>query len=196
MASDSLYLLDRCAQGAQRKKAADPDHFRRLARSQHPRFFWIGCSDSRVSATRILDLRAGQIFVHRNIANLASGDDPNFSASLQYAVAELAVEHIFVVGHLGCGGIHAAMQPLTDDPVGRWLAPVRALYRTLSAKEATLDADGLCIANICAQVASLSTNPVIEAAWRNRQKLAIHGWVYVIEEGLLKPVCDPVQGLA
>lgn len=186
-------VLERALAWAQGKKDDDPEFFRRLARQQAPRYFWVGCSDSRVSATQVLDRNLGEVFVHRNVANIADCHDPNFAASLQYAVEVLKVEHIFVVGHYGCGGIDTAMHPLADDAIGTWLAPVRALFCEACEVTATPDADRLCEYNVIAQVEALARCQVVNDAWRRRQCLTIHGWVYVIEEGVLRPVCDAVS---
>lgn len=163
---------------------------------QHPRYFWIGCSDSRVPATEIVDLDPGEMFVHRNIANLTISSDPSFSAALAFAVDVLEVQHVLVVGHYGCGGIQAAMEPESDDAVGRWLKPVRALHQVHSTENApdAISPNELCEQNVIAQIEALATNPTIRAAWSRKMPLALHGWVYAIGDGLLRTVCDPVSG--
>lgn len=173
----------------------DPGFFRRLVGQQRPRYFWIGCSDSRVPATEIVDLDPGEMFVHRNVANLAAAADPNFSAALQFAVEVLQVEHIMVVGHYGCGGIQAAMAPETHDAIGAWLAPVRTLHRAHrpTPDDGGIPADTLCERNILAQVEALGANPIVRQAWERRAALTLHGWVYAIGDGLLQQVCDPVR---
>ncbi len=188
----SLFARNRAWAGA--KTGSDPGFFQRLLGQQRPRYFWIGCSDSRVPATEIVDLEPGEMFVHRNVANLAIALDPNFSAALQFAVEVLEVRHVIVVGHYGCGGIQAAMTEETDDPIGRWLAPVRALHRPGPCKVAHADdSNALCERNVLAQVEALAINPVIRAAWQRQAPLTLHGWVYAIGDGLLQTVCDPVS---
>lgn len=183
----SLFARNRAWANA--KTHDDPGFFSRLVGQQRPRYFWIGCSDSRVPATEIVDLDPGEMFVHRNVANLAIADDPNFSAALQFAVEALQVEHIIVVGHYGCGGIQAAMGAKTHDAIGAWLAPVRALHAT----DCGAPADRLCERNVAAQLASLEGNMLVQAAWKSGADLTLHGWVYGIGDGLLQPVCEPVS---
>lgn len=177
---------------AEAKTLVDPSFFKRLVGQQQPRYFWIGCSDSRVPATEIVNLDPGEMFVHRNVANLTMPTDPNFAAALQFAVDVLKVEHIIVVGHYGCGGIQAAMTQGTDDAIGDWLAPVRALHRATRGEHDT-GANRLCEHNIRAQVGALSTNPLVLAAWERQASLTLHGWVYAIGDGLLRSVCAPVN---
>lgn len=185
-------LLTRNRAWADAKTLVDPGFFKRLVGQQRPRYFWIGCSDSRVPATEIVDLDPGEMFVHRNVANLTTPTDPNFAAALQFAVDVLKVEHIIVVGHYGCGGIQAAMAQERDDAIGAWLSPVSALHRTVcSAQEA--DADRLCEHNIRAQVEALAANPLVIRAWARHASLTLHGWVYAIGDGLLEPVCIAVS---
>ncbi|MDE8650660.1 carbonic anhydrase [Novosphingobium album (ex Liu et al. 2023)] len=187
----SLFTRNRA--WAEAKTVGDPGFFKRLVGQQRPRYFWIGCSDSRVPATEIVDLDPGEMFVHRNVANLASAADPNFLAALQFAVDVLRVEHIIVVGHYGCGGIQSAMTQDREDAIGAWLAPVRALHRAGGNAQET-DADCLCERNILAQVTALAVNPLVMQAWERRASLTLHGWVYAIGDGLLQPVCAPVSG--
>lgn len=190
-------LFSRNRAWASGKTRTDPDFFSRLVGQQRPDYFWIGCSDSRVPATEIVNLDPGEMFVHRNVANLAIADDPNFAAALQFAVEALRVSHIIVVGHYGCGGIRAAMEEEeTDDPVGRWLAPVRHLHHGHAHGDAadSATANALCERNVTAQVRALSENALVRAAWARRAPLVLHGWVYAIGDGLLRTVCPPVVG--
>lgn len=194
-------LFDRNRAWAAARTRSDPGFFRRLVGQQRPRYFWIGCSDSRVPATEIVDLDPGEMFVHRNVANLAAADDPNFAAALQFAVEVLEVKHIIVVGHYGCGGIQAAMsdgaatRDRAGDAIGHWLAPVRQLHHRHPCKARADDADAnaLCERNIEAQIEALAANPVVRARWARRTPLTLHGWVYAIGDGLLRMVCDPVR---
>ena len=190
-------LFSRNRTWAAQKIHGDPGFFSRLVGQQHPRYFWIGCSDSRVPATEIVDLDPGEMFVHRNVANLAKADDPSFAAALQFAVQVLGVAHIIVTGHYGCGGIQAAMMPGTKDAIGNWLTPVRALHEA-GAQECgqgpASAADALCERNVIAQVSALAQNPIVRGAWAAQAPLTLHGWVYAIGDGLLQPVCDPFSG--
>ncbi len=194
---DLAALFARNRAWAAQKIHGDPGFFSRLVGQQHPRYFWIGCSDSRVPATEIVDLDPGEMFVHRNVANLANADDPSFAAALQFAVKALGVEHIIVTGHYGCGGIQAAMEPDTHDAIGTWLAPVRALHGQNVTRNGTgpaSAADALCERNVMAQVASLAENPIVREAWAAQAPLTLHGWVYAIGDGLLQSVCEPFSG--
>lgn len=154
-------LLTRNRNWVRRKTFADPSFFKRLVGQQRPRYFWIGCSDSRVPATEIVDLDPGEMFVHRNVGNLAPADDPNFNAALSFAIDTLKVRHVIVVGHYGCGGVAAAWQPPAATPVGRWLAPLRDLRSHHAAPLASLADDGarrdrLCELNVIEQVRALA----------------------------------------
>lgn len=184
-------LFTRNRTWAEAKTRDDPGFFKRLVGQQRPRYFWIGCSDSRVPATEIVDLDPGEMFVHRNVANLAIAADHNFSAALQFAVDVLSVEHIIVVGHYGCGGIQAAMTQERDDAIGAWLAPVRALHRSGGGTHEA-NADRLCEQNVVSQVNALAANPLVLRAWERCASLTLHGWVYAIGDGLLQPVCAPI----
>lgn len=188
-------LFERNRRWAAGKTSRDPAFFKRLVGQQRPRYFWIGCADSRVPATEIVDLDPGEMFVHRNVANLALAHDPNFAAALLFAVENLQVEHIIVVGHYGCGGIQAVLSPETSDAIGQWLQPVRALLNEPRASH-VCEPDHLCERNVAAQIEALATNPVILRRWREGPSLTLHGWVYGIGDGLLKQVCPARAGPA
>ena len=177
---------------ALRTLAEDPEFFDRLMNQQAPHFFWIGCSDSRVPATQIVGLTPGDIFVHRNVANLVAHLDANSQSALQYATDLLGVRHVIIVGHYRCGGVRAAMQPeRMPDPIHHWLEPVRKLYER---ERATFDAieddqrrwDRLCELNVIEQVRITCQMPIIQAAWARGQALAIHGWIYSVSDGRLR----------
>lgn len=189
-------LFERNSAWAARKTRNDPGFFRRLVGQQKPHYFWIGCSDSRVPATEIVDLDPGEMFVHRNVANLANATDPNFLAALQFAVEALEVEHIIVVGHYGCGGVQAAMRGETQGAIGHWLEQLRSLYHRMPHRQelGNACADELCRLNVSAQVAALADNPIVRAAWQRNASLTLHGWVYAIGDGLLQPVCKEIAG--
>lgn len=169
---------------------ADPGLFQRLAKGQKPQFLWIGCSDSRVPASQMTGLPPGEVFVHRNVANLALQTDVNCMSVVEFAVNQIRVRHIILCGHYGCGGVRAAMDGNTDGMLDIWLAPVRALYgrhrAALEALEADAAAEKLCELNVLDQIASLCGSKVIEHAWKQGQKLDVHGFVYDIRDGLLR----------
>jgi carbonic anhydrase len=169
----------------------DPDFFERLCAIQKPDLLWIGCADSRVPANTIVGLKAGEVFVHRNVGNIVRDDDPNCLSVLQYAVDILGVSHIIVCGHYGCGGVRAAVGPAMPEPLQGWLAPLRDLARRHEAELATLpDEDArwarLCELNVITQVERVAHLPTIEAAWRRGQPVTLHGWVYDLHDGLLR----------
>jgi carbonic anhydrase len=174
---------------AKRKVEVDPDFFKRLAAQQSPEYLWIGCSDSRVPATEIVDLDPGEMFVHRNIANLAPPQDANYLSVLQFAVEVLKVRHILVVGHYGCGGVRAALESTDHGLIDHWLTPIRDLsHQCRHELEGLTDHDRLnrmVELNVVHQVRNVAANPFVTHAWRRGQKLSIHGWVYSLESGLI-----------
>ena len=182
-------LLARNQAWAQGKTAADPGFFKRLVAQQAPPYLWIGCSDSRVPANEIVGLDPGEMFVHRNVANLAPPHDANFLSVLQYAVQVLKVRHILVVGHYGCGGVKASLDGLRLGLIDHWLSPVRALVRDHAAELAALpDAlrlDRLCELNVLRQVENVATNPFVLDAWAEGMALTVHGWCYSLADGLV-----------
>jgi carbonic anhydrase len=172
------------------KIAADPGFFRRLAGQQAPEYLWIGCSDSRVPANEIVGLDPGELFVHRNVANLAPPQDANYLSVLQFAVDVLKVRHILVVGHYGCGGVAAAVDGRRRGLVDHWLHPIREVLRDHKAE---LDAiaeeharlNRLCELNVMRQVKNVASDVFVQEAWARGQSLAVHGWVYSLENGLV-----------
>ena len=191
-------LLERNRNWVARKTDHDPEFFARLVGQRRPGFFWIGCSDSRVPATEIVDLDPGEMFVHRNVANIASPDDPSFAAALEFAVQTLQVDHVMVVGHYGCGGIHAAIKPAATGAVDEWLRPLRDLVAAHASTLKNLDEGTrlhrLCELNVIEQVRQLSENSIVRDAWRQERPLRIHGLVYAIGDGLLARVCGVTSG--
>jgi carbonic anhydrase len=169
--------------------ADDPDFFNDLCALQRPDFLWIGCSDSRVPANQIVGLPPGELFVHRNVANLVHEDDTNGLAVLQFAVDTLRISHIIVCGHYGCGGVQAALGPAVPAPLGPWLTPIRALAEDhrpeLEALDAQARASRLCELNVVAQVHTLARLRTIRNAWGRGHALAVHGWIYDLRNGLL-----------
>jgi len=184
-------LLDANLRWAATKTRMDADYFRRLARLQEPEYLWVGCSDSRVPANEIVGLDPGELFVHRNIANLASPQDINFLSVLQYAVEVLKVRHIIVCGHYGCCGVRAALTRRRQGLIDHWLQPVRRLAHERAGElrlieDPEMRANRLCECNVVAQVEAVAANPFVRDAWRKGQSLTVHGWVYSIQDGLLR----------
>jgi carbonic anhydrase len=172
-------------------KADDPDFFEKLARQQTPRYLWIGCSDSRVPATQLVGLLPGDMFVHRNVANVVVHTDFNCLSVLQFAVDVLKVEHIIVCGHYGCGGVQAAMQNLQFGLIDNWLRHVQDVMHThqsqlssIADKAARLDR--LSELNVIEQVVNVSRTTIMQNAWGRGQELSVHGWIYGVEDGLLR----------
>jgi carbonic anhydrase len=175
---------------ANRMVAADAGFFRRLERQQSPEYLWIGCSDSRVPANEIVGLDPGELFVHRNVANLAPPQDANYLSVLQFAVDVLKVKHIMVVGHYGCGGVSAAVDGKRRGLVDHWLHPIRELYR-----EHRYELDHfqdwrarlrrLCELNVIRQVRNVASDVFVQEAWGRGQDLCVHGWIYSLTNGLV-----------
>jgi carbonic anhydrase len=175
---------------AARKVAADPDFFKRLVAQQTPEYLWIGCSDSRVPANEIVDLDPGELFVHRNVANLAPPQDANYLSVLQFAVDVLKVKHILVVGHYGCGGVAAAVDGQRRGLVDHWLHPIREVYtENREMLEAIADRPAmlnrLCELNVLRQVKNVAADVFLQEAWARGQDITVHGWVYSLENGLV-----------
>jgi carbonic anhydrase len=185
---------------AAEKVEDDPEYFDRLAHLQTPEFLWIGCSDSRVPANEITGTQPGEIFVHRNVANMVVNADVNLLAVLDYAVNYLKVKHVIVCGHYGCGGIKAAATQTDYRPVlNMWLRNIKDVYR-INRKE--LDAikdeedrtDRLVELNVQEQVTNLSKTSTIQRAWKNENRPDLHGWVYGLKDGIIKPVFEMKAG--
>jgi len=184
---------------AARKTASDPGFFRRLALQQAPEYLWIGCADSRVPANEIVGLDPGELFVHRNVANLAPPQDANYLSVLQFAVDVLQVRHIIVVGHYGCGGVAAAVDGRRRGLVDHWLHPIREIQRAHRAElDAIADAkarlDRLCELNVISQVRNVASDVFVQDAWERGQKLSVHGWVYSIADGLVNDLDVRISG--
>ena len=180
---------------AKEKQSTDPDYFARLSTIQTPKFLWIGCSDSRVPADRITGTEPGEIFVHRNIANLVVNTDINMLSVLQYAVEVLKVEHVIVCGHYGCGGVAAAMGNHHYGIINHWLKEIKDVYHTQRAEVDALPTpqertDRLVELNVIAQVFNLSKTSIIQQAWKTEKRPQLHGWVYGLTDGIIKEVCN------
>ena len=184
---------------AARMVTADADFFRRLERQQSPDYLWIGCSDSRVPANQIVDLDPGALFVHRNVATLAPPQYTNYLSVLQFAVDVLQVKHVMVVGHYGCGGVRAAVDGKRRGLVDHWLHPIREVYQEHRQE---LDAiaeewrrlDRLCELNVIRQVRNVASDVFVQEAWARGQKLAVHGWVYSLANGIINDLHVSVDG--
>ncbi|MFN3793033.1 MAG: carbonate dehydratase [Chitinophagaceae bacterium] len=177
----------------------DPDFFSRLEHIQTPEFLWIGCSDSRVPANEITGTQPGEIFVHRNIANLVVHTDLNLLSVLQYAVEVLKVHHIIVCGHYGCGGVKASMTHHNLGIINKWLRNIKDVYRihrdeidTLEDEEARVNK--LVEFNIQEQVMNLAKTSIVQKAWKHEHIPHLHGWVYDLKDGIIKPICEIPAG--
>lgn len=195
------HLFDRNVAWAQAKTRGDPGYFRRMAEVQSPQYLWIGCSDSRVTANDVLGLDPGQVFVHRNIANIVHTSDMNILSVLEFAIEHLHIRHIIVCGHYGCGGIERALSDEKSALVDHWLQPIVMLYRK---HRALLDAitdpvarlDRMCEINIELQVRRIASTPIVEQAWLRDLPIMIHGWIYGVDDGLIRALGPPVGSLA
>lgn len=184
-------LLNNNRVWAEEIKAQDPEFFLTLSQQQSPQYFWLGCSDSRVPATQLVGLRPGDMFVHRNVANVVVHTDFNCLSALQFAVEVLHVSHIIVCGHYGCGGVHAAMQNLQLGLIDNWLRHVQDVMRNHEEALAGINDDKkrfdkLCELNVAEQVLNVSRTTIVQNAWERGQTLAVHGWIYSIGDGLLR----------
>lgn len=184
-------LFDNNRAWAESMNNTDPDFFSRLSKQQSPEFLWIGCSDSRVPANQVVGLAPGEIFVHRNIANVVVHSDLNCLSVIQFAVEVLNVKHIIVCGHYGCGGVKAALEDKEHGLIDNWLRHIKDVYRLHKAEvDAQTDerakVDLLCEKNVIEQVANVCHSTTVQRRWRAGQELMVHGWIYSIENGLLK----------
>lgn len=189
--SELQELIDNNARWAESIKEEDPQFFAKLASQQAPEFLWIGCSDARVPANEIVGMLPGDLFVHRNVANVVLHTDLNCLSVIQYAVDVLKVRHILVTGHYGCGGVRASMQDVQLGLIDGWIRSIRDLYyenrddlALLADEEARVDR--LCELNVIQQVANVSHTTIVQNAWHRGQKLSIHGCIYSIKNGIWK----------
>lgn len=180
--------------------ANDPDFFNKLSGIQTPEFLWIGCSDSRVPANQITNTQPGEIFVHRNVANLVINTDVNLLSVLDYAVNHLKVKHVIVCGHYGCGGIKASMSKTDYKPVlNMWLRNIKDVHRIHREELEKIDDeqqkfDRLTELNVQEQLFNLAKTSIIQRAWKEEQRPDLHGWVYGLTDGIIKPVYDMKAG--
>ncbi len=184
---------------AQERVHDNPEYFKRLENLQTPEFLWIGCSDSRVPANQITGTEPGEIFVHRNIANMVVHTDLNLLSVLEYAVVYLKVKHIIVCGHYGCGGVKASMNSHSYGIINKWLRNIKDVYRIHREEIDILQdenarADRLVELNVREQVLNLAKTSIVQKAWQNEQRPDLHGWVYGLKDGILKPVFHMPSG--
>jgi carbonic anhydrase len=178
---------------AQEKLEENPDYFKKLAALQTPEYLWIGCSDSRVPANEVTGTAPGEIFVHRNIANMVVHTDINLLSVLTYAVDVLEVKHIIVCGHYGCGGVKAAMGNNYLPLINNWLRNIKDVYKTNRAEIQSIESeekqfDRLVELNVLEQVHHLAETNIVQGAWKKREMPLIHGWVYGLNNGIIKPL--------
>ena len=184
-------LFERNRNWATKIKKTDPDFFSTLSQQQKPEYLWIGCADSRVPANEILDMLPGRIFVHRNIANLVVHTDLNCLSVIQFAVEVLKINHIIVCGHYGCSGIKAAMDNQEHGLIDNWLRNIKDVYRYHQEKMNAITDEQekfnlLCELNVVEQVANICHTTIVQNAWKEGRELTVHGWIYSIEDGILK----------
>jgi len=184
---------------ASEKVQEDPDYFNRLAHLQTPEFLWIGCSDSRVPANEITGTQPGEIFVHRNVANMVIHTDLNLLSVLEYAVNVLKVQHIIVCGHYGCGGVKAATTRHSLGIINKWIRNIKDVYRFHrdeldSIQDEDKKVDRLVELNVQEQVVNLAKTSIVQKAWKETQRPYLHGWVYGLTDGIIKPVFEMKPG--
>jgi carbonic anhydrase len=187
-------LLHDNKQWAARKVEKDPQYFERLVNIQKPAFLWIGCSDSRVPPNEITQTEPGEMFIHRNVANLVVHTDMNLLSVLQYAVEVLKIKHIIICGHYGCGGVKAALSNNQHGIIDNWLRNIKDVYRLYQDRILKLDPskqlDELIRLNVKEQSFNLAKTNIVQQAWASGNDISIHGWVYDLHDGIIDPVCE------
>ncbi|CAI8159111.1 carbonate dehydratase [Pseudidiomarina mangrovi] len=193
-------LIENNKNWAIKKRTEDPEFFQSLVAQQNPEYLWIGCSDSRVPANQVVGMAPGELFVHRNVANQVIQTDFNCLSVVQYAVDVLKVKHILVVGHYGCGGVQAAIDSTSHGLVDNWLFQIRDIHREYRQQLVGLAArpllDRMCELNVIEQVRNLAKTTIIQSAWDRGQEVNLHGWVYSIEDGLVRDMNVTVDSRA
>ena len=186
---DIKRLLDNNRNWSESMRKNDPEFFSRLANQQKPEFLWVGCSDSRVPANEVIGLMPGEVFVHRNVANMVVATDMNFLSVLQFAVDVLKVKQVIVCGHYGCGGVRAALSHNELGLIDNWLRAIKALYHQSQEQFSGLDeearVDLLCELNVQRQVRNVCHTTIVQNAWKRGQPLRVHGWIYGLKDGLV-----------
>ena len=198
--SDFNQLFKNNRAWAERITAEDPEFFATLSKQQSPEYLWIGCADSRVPANEIVGLLPGELFVHRNVANLVVQTDLNCLSVMQFAVEYLKVKHIMVTGHYGCGGVKAALENQQLGLLDYWVRNIRDIYlkheqelEKLTAQQERLDR--LCELNVVEQVANVAHTNIVQNAWKRGQELTLHGWIYRIQDGVLHDLVAPINSI-
>jgi len=196
---DLKRLLDQNREWAASITASDPEFFQVLAKQQSPKYLWIGCADSRVPATQLVGMVPGEMFVHRNVANVVVHTDFNCLSVMQYAVDVLKVEHIIVCGHHGCGGVKAAIDNSQLGLIDNWLRHVQDVIRDHEPELMHIDdeskrLDRLCELNVIEQVLNVARTTIVQTAWQRGQELVVHGWIYGLEDGLLRDLGVSIDG--
>jgi carbonic anhydrase len=192
-------LFDNNREWADSIKTSDPAFFEKLAAQQSPEYLWIGCSDSRVPANQIVGLLPGEVFVHRNVANMVVHTDFNCLTVLQYAIDVLKVKHVIVVGHYDCGGVRAAFENADNGMIDNWLRNIKDVQHRNQDRMNRLDSDAeklslLCELNVMSQVSNVCHTTIAQNAWDRGQTLEVHGWIYSLKDGLLKDLKCSVRG--
>ncbi len=191
-------LLDKNRAWARDIEDEHPGFFEKLSRQQSPEYLWIGCADSRVPANEIVGLLPGELFVHRNVANIVAHTDLNCLSVIQFAVDVLRIKHIIVCGHYGCGGVKAALSNDKHGLIDNWLREIKDIYRHHEARFRPLDEEGrvdlLCELNVAEQVRNVCHTTIVQDAWDRGQELAVHGWIYSIRDGLIRDLQLTVTG--
>jgi carbonic anhydrase len=196
------YLFENNKSWAKKITQIDPEFFKKLSRQQSPEYLWIGCSDSRVPANEIVGLLPGELFVHRNVANLVVHTDLNCLSVIHFAVEVLKVKHIIVCGHYGCGGAAAVLQKKAFGLIENWLRHLEDVYNEHkddfpSSMDDASQVNKLCELNVISSVNNVCRTTIVQEAWKRGQELTIHGWIYGIRDGLLKDlVPEPIQSLS
>jgi len=198
--NDIRRLLQNNREWADRIEQEDPAFFDQLSQQQNPEYLWIGCSDSRVPANQIIGMAPGEVFVHRNIANVVVHTDLNCLSVIQYAVDQLKIKHILIVGHYGCGGVHAALNDVRVGLADNWLRHVGDVAQKHSAILEAIDDPSLrharlCELNVIEQVANACRSTIVQDAWARGQKLMVHGWVYSLKDGRVREMGIDVGSL-
>lgn len=194
---DKLLLQNKA--WAQETLQDDPNFFKNLSKIQTPEFLWIGCSDSRVPANQITGTAPGEVFVHRNIANMVVHTDLNLLSVLEYSVVYLKIKHVIVCGHYGCGGVKAAMNQHSYGIINKWLRNIKDVYRIYrdeldAIEDEEARTNRLVELNVKEQVMNLAKTSIIQRAWQTEQRPHLHGWVYGLNDGLIKPVFEMEAG--
>ena len=192
-------LIDNNAEWAKKIKQQNPDFFANLSKEQAPEYLWIGCSDSRVPANQIVNLPPGEIFVHRNIANVIVHTDLNCLSVIQFAVEVLKVKHIIICGHYGCGGIQASMDNDQHGLIDNWLVHIQDVARFHADELDQLEGDDkfrrLCELNVIEQVRNVCSTTIVQNAWNEHVELCVHGWIYGIENGIINDLKTSLRSM-